>query len=203
MCVSRGEGGRGRGAGCCWLKGAPSCYSIQFVFVSRIRCQLFGMPVDARTRVRTTFSSGKGKRQEEDRGPRVEHPLQKHSPKTPSFSSSFDGTLTRPNLRRQVRGGSFHESTLAEESRPEHHVRSHSDSGYDDWADTPGASTSASTTSELPPTLEDTREVVVHQVNTVPVPRHYTAKAQLPRLGAGNGLSGRRCTQIRGQGTFR
>lgn len=115
-----------------------------------------------------SLSRGKGKKKEDDE--RVDHPLTSPSPKTPSFSSAFDGTLTRPNLRRQVRGSSFQDNTLAEVSKlDERHTRSLSDLGFDDWTSTPGASSSASTSSEIPHVndVEETREVVVHEVRLI------------------------------------
>jgi hypothetical protein len=121
------------------------------------------MPADALPRSRA-LSPSKGKKKETT----IEHPLLDGAPRTPPFASSFDGTLTRPNLRRQLRGGSFHDAsaTLTASVSPGSHPWPFSESGEggpDDRNSTPGASSSATT----PPgssSHEDTKEALVHEV---------------------------------------
>ncbi|KAF8320683.1 hypothetical protein DL93DRAFT_2073314 [Clavulina sp. PMI_390] len=126
--------------------------------------------------IRSSKAKGKDKKEDsEDQTLAVpEHPLRTHSPYTPTFASSFDGTLTRPNLRRQLRTATpFENATIGETSpltRSGLHISSRDSAdgsvGGDDWTTTPGASSSgASTPPEHRTQASDaTREVIVHEV---------------------------------------
>lgn len=120
------------------------------------------MPADALPRSRA-LSPSKGKKKEETI---VEHPLFDGAPRMPPF----DGTLTRPNLRRQLRGGSFHDASaiLATSVSSGLHPRSFSESGGsgpDEWNSTSGVSSSTTTPPESS-SHEDMKEVLVYEVLT-------------------------------------
>jgi len=119
------------------------------------------MPANALPRS-STLGPRRSKKEEETA---IEHPLLDDD-ETPRFASSFDGTLTRPGLRRQLRGGTVDERSATVESVPSgSHHRTSSELGgnvLENWSSTPGATSSASTPPDS--STHDTKEVMVHEV---------------------------------------
>lgn len=126
----------------------------------------------------SVLSPSKGKKKGETA---VEHPLLDRHAQIPTFASSFDGALTRPGLRRQLRGGSLREAsaTLAELVSPGSQSQTFSEldgSGLHDWSSTPGGSSSASTPPEQS-SHDDTKEVLVHEVTYLRLRLSYVCLA--------------------------